>query len=259
MKQEIIEQNTNVPTVSEAATVMEMIVRAAGDNTDVAKLEKLMDLQERILDRNAKQAFSSDFVRMKPHLPKILRTKDNTQTSSKYAPLEEINTQIDPVLNQYGFATATKIVNQTDRSVTVKAELWHTQGHVEDTELTVPLDDMGIKGTVNKTLPHAVASSVTYAKRLAICALLNISTGNDADGNKVSNETIPIDVAADLDLMIIQVTANKDLFLKYMGVDDVRNIRLADKQKAYNALSAKAAENKKNAQKTEPKIEESKQ
>lgn len=249
MKQEVIEHKENTPTVSEAATVMEMIVRAASDNTDVAKLEKLMDLQERILDRNAKQAFSSDFVRMKPHLPKILRTKNNTQTNSKYAPLEEINTQIDPVLNQYGFATATKIVSQTERSVTVRAQLWHTQGHVEETELMVPLDDVGIKGNVNKTLPHAVAASVTYAKRLAICALLNISTGNDADGNPVSNETVPIDVAAEIDLMIVQVGADKKRFLDYMGVEDVRNIRLVDKQKAFNALNAKAAENKKTAAK----------
>lgn len=225
------------PSAPSSSDVMGMMVKAA-ETLDVVKLEKLMDLQERMLDRNAKAEFSADFVRMKPNLPKVLRTKDNKQTQSKYAPLEDINQAIDPILKEYGFGTATKVLSQTADSVTVRAELWHRSGHIEETTITMPLDRAGIQGTVNKTGPHATASSVTYAKRVAICALLNISTGDDKDGN---SEVVFVDYeqAVEIDQMIAKVKADKAKFLKVMGVDDVRHIRANEYKKAISLLKKK--------------------
>ena len=69
---------------------------------------------------------------MKTHLPRVIRSKNNTQTKSQVcAPWEDINDTVDPVLSEYGFATSTKIVGQTADSVTVEAELLHSGGHVE--------------------------------------------------------------------------------------------------------------------------------
>jgi hypothetical protein len=239
-----IEEQQQLPAAQdERAAVMNMIERAATDpNFDVTKLEKLMSLQEHILNRNAKQAFAADYVLMKPHLPKVLRRKENTQTKSKYAPLEDINVEIDPVLEKYGFGTATKIIAQTDTSVTVKAELWHRGGHVEETTITMPLDKTGIAGTVNKTLPHATSSSVTYAKRVAICALLNISTGDDKDGNHETGN-ITIEQAAELDkrarALGEEVHQN---FLKYMKVEKAIDIPAKNYKQATVALAAKEKE-----------------
>lgn len=172
------------------AGIISIIERCAlNPQVDVAKMEKLLDMQERILDRNAKQAFSMDFVQMKSKLPKVARTKTNSQTKSKYAALEDINKIIDPILNQYGFGTSHR-VHQDDKHVTVTAILWHREGHTEETSITLPLDKAGIQGSVNKTDVHAIASSTTYGKRLAICALLNISTGEDDDGNLAGAQNI---------------------------------------------------------------------
>lgn len=212
---------------------------ASNKDVDVEKLERMMAMNERILDRNAEQAFAADFVRMKPNLPKVLRTKENTQTQSKYAPLEEINTQIDPILEQYGFGTATKITAQTETTVTVEATLWHRDGHKESTTLTLPLDNVGAKGTVNKTNVHATASSVTYAKRVALCALLNISTGDDKDGNIVSS-TIDTEQAASVDVLINATKSDKKAFLEYFKVSDVRNLKTSQYQEAIKMLNLKA-------------------
>lgn len=246
MSNEIIEKPDTLPApIDEGAAVMGIIAKAAADSSvDVVKLEKLMDLQERILNRNAKAAFSADYVQMKSHLPKVIRSKDNAQTKSKYAPLEDINTSIDPILEQFGFGTSTKIVSQTDNSVTVKAELWHRGGHVEETVITMPLDKTGIAGTVNKTLPHATASSVTYAKRVAICAILNISTGDDKDGNKpIDNSVIDNAKAAEIDRKIKEVGADKVAFLKHMKADSVQNILARNYDSAIAALNKKAKDN----------------
>lgn len=225
----------------DAASIMALIARAAADpNVDIPKMERLEAMYERALGRTAKQAYSADFVRMKPHLPTVERTKDNIQTKSKYAPLENINEQIDPVLKDYGFATATKVLSQTADSVTVKAELWHSGGHVEETIVTMPLDNKGMQGTVNKTLPHATASSITYAKRVAICALLNISTGDDKDGQGPPDNTVLDNArAVEIDLLISEVKADKSKFLNFMGVDSVQKIKASDYKKALNALNAK--------------------
>jgi hypothetical protein len=233
----IKQEETELPATQSAGDVMSMMIKAA-KHMDTDKLSKLMDLQERILNRNAKSEFAADYVRMKPHLPKVLRTKDNTQTKSKYAPLEEINQAVDPVLEQYGFGTATKVTAQTADSVTVQAELWHRGGHIEETTITMPLDKAGIQGTVNKTGPHATASSVTYAKRVAICALLNISTGDDVDGNQIT-AFVDTEKAVEIDLLIAEVKADKEKFLKFMGVDDVRHIRANEYSKAIKSLKVK--------------------
>jgi hypothetical protein len=231
--------DVHVPEVaSEAAGVMSLILRA-GETMEPARLGQLMDLQERILNREAKQAFSVDYVRMKPHLPRVVRSKSNTQTKSKYAPLEDINNAVDPVLERFGFATATKILSQTAESVTVEAELIHSGGHIEKTQITMPLDDRGSQGTVNKTGPHATASSITYAKRVAICALLNISTGDDADGNNEKNGPLDHERAVEIDLLLAEIKADKGTFLAMFGVEDVRDIRAKDYDTAKRFLMTK--------------------
>lgn len=237
---------------NESAAVMEIIAKAAAEGRDVATLEKLMDLQERILRRNAKTAFAADFVRMKPHLKRVENTHVNSQTKSKYAKLEDINKEIDPILEQFGFSTSTKIVSQSEVSVTVRAELWHREGHIEGTDITMPLDRTGIAGTVNKTGPHALASSIKYARRVAICALLNISTGDgeDRDGNAEQSGTITIEQAAEIDLKLREASktyAKPEQYIKnfcvHMGIEgDVRQIRAKDLQKAFNAIKPKAKE-----------------
>ena len=183
-KQELAIIKEKMP-ISAAESMLNMISEAAvNPKVDVAKLEKLMDLQERYLNREAANAYARDFVQMKPELPRVAKRKYNGQTKSNYAPLEDINSEIDPILSKWGFGTQTKILSQTEDSVTVQATVLHKGGHSESNTVIMPLDNAGMAGTKNKTDVHATASSITYAKRVALCALLNISTGDDKDGNK---------------------------------------------------------------------------
>lgn len=163
--------------------MLAMIERAAANPAfDIEKMRQLVAMRNEEFARRAKQEYAADFVRMKPNLPLVIETKSNTQTKSKYADLADINQVVDPILGEYGFGTSCKIT-QTATHVTATAELWHKGGHIETNSMTVPLDDKGSQGTVNKTGPHATLSSASYAQRGAIKALLNISAGEDKDGN----------------------------------------------------------------------------
>lgn len=229
--------------LTESQSMVSTIAQAAIDpNVDVAKLEKLMDLQERFLNREAATAFAADYVLMKPHLPAVLKTRNNTQTKSKYAKLEDVNKVVDPVLAEFGFGTQTKVKEQTDRGVTVTAILTHKAGHKEETTVFIPLDDCGIAGTKNKTGPHAVSSSITYGKRIAICALLNISTDDDTDGNRQEtglDEPISMEQAVAIDILIKETNADKSKFLEFVGAETVPAITNRNHKKALNMLTEK--------------------
>src|SRR5215472_3825358 len=96
------------------APVLALIERMATDPAaDVDKLERLMAMHERLLERRAREDFAAALVALKPELPKIKRSRFNQQTQSYYAPLEDIIEVVDPILHKHGFAIATKVVEQT--------------------------------------------------------------------------------------------------------------------------------------------------
>lgn len=161
---------------SESAQVLAVIERvAANPDADIDKLERLLDMQERVMNRNAMQAFSADMAAMQAELPTVAETAKG-HNNAKYAPLEKINEVIRPVLQKYGFAVTFR-TEQQDGAVSITAVLSHKQGHHQESTLVLPNDTSG-----NKNLVQAIGSTVSYGKRYALCALLNISTGDDTDG-----------------------------------------------------------------------------
>jgi hypothetical protein len=174
---QVVERDNLAPAVtSETGAIMAMIERVAmSPDADIEKLERMLQMQERVLDRNAKQAFTADLAAMQAELP-LVGKAGRGHNQAKYAKLEDINEAIRPTLQKYGFAVTFR-TTQSDKSVTITARLSHKMGFSEETDLTLPLDTSGSKNAV-----QAVGSTVSYAKRYAICALLNISTGDDTDG-----------------------------------------------------------------------------
>lgn len=246
-------QRQAIAVHDDTASLMASIVRLAADpSIDLSRLDKLMDFKERVEAGEAKKAFAVDFALMKPNLPRVKESGYNNQTNSRYAFLDDINKTIDPVLGQYGFATSTKIISQTADSVTVRAELWHKSGHVEETTLTMPLDNKGPSGTVNKTLPHATKSSITYAKGAAICALLNISTGDDNDGNG-DVVYITIEQAAEIDRRVRAL--GEEYYKRFMewlnkhGTKTIQEINAQDHKKIVTTVATAENEAKKLSEK----------
>lgn len=178
MNEVTIQQQSALPAVShETQAIMQMIERVVlNPEADMDKLDKMLDMQERILNRNAKQAFTADLAAMQSELPLVGKAGEG-HNNAKYAKLEDINEAIRPTLQKYGFAVTFRI-KQTEKLLTVIAILSHRLGHSEDTDLMLPLDTSGSKNAV-----QAVGSTISYGKRYALCALLNISTGDDTDGN----------------------------------------------------------------------------
>lgn len=174
MGQQVITKDDQA--ITESAAVISMIERVALDpNADISKLEHMISLQERILSRNAQQAFSSDIAALQSDLPRVAR--NGKSHNGKYALLEDINDTVRPALQAHGFGVTFRVSQNGMEWVKITTILQHKQGHSEQTEIVLPLDKSG-----NKTATQSVGSTISYGKRYGICALLNISTGDDVDG-----------------------------------------------------------------------------
>lgn len=170
------QENSNLPVESQAAAMMQIIARAAADPAcDLDKMERLLSMKERIDKEENSRQFNADMASMQIEMPSI--AERGVGHNIKYATLEDINDVAKPVMSKYGFAVSFKVV-ETERGVRVTGILLHRSGHREETEMTFPSDITGSKNAV-----QALGSSISYAKRYIMCAMLNITTrGEDDDG-----------------------------------------------------------------------------
>lgn len=175
------QEQSNLPqSSSETAAIMSVIERVAmSPDADINKLERMLDMQERVLDRNAKQSYTAALAAMQNELPRVIE-HGTGHNSAKYAKLEDINDTIRPALQSHGFAITFRIKHEVNL-IWVTTVLSHRDGHSEETSIPLALDTSG-----NKNAVQAVGSSISYGKRYGLCAMLNISTGDDDDGQSAS-------------------------------------------------------------------------
>jgi hypothetical protein len=73
---------------------------------DIDKLERLLEMQERVIARNARAAYYSALAQMQPGLPVVTERggiKDrNGNVQSTYALWEDVNEAIRPILAEHG-------------------------------------------------------------------------------------------------------------------------------------------------------------
>ncbi len=160
-------------------------------NVDVDKMSKLLDMQERIFDKQTTIEFNKDMVACQEEMPVVYAKVSNNQTNSKYAKVEHILQSIKPVYTKYGFSMSFGTDKSTlENHIIVTCDVLHRSGYSRQYKSEMPLDLTGIKGSVNKTGIHATASAYTYAKRYLIGMIFNLTIANeDDDGVKAGGVT----------------------------------------------------------------------
>lgn len=236
---------------SDSAALLQVISRAASDpSVDIDKMERLMQMHERLTERNAKAAFAAALAEMQPRLPVVdrkglieVRKKDSSgertgaiQQSTPYALWEDINEAIRPLLSEFGFALSFRVKKDADR-VEVTAVLSHREGHSEETTLSLPMDSSGSKNNV-----QAIGSSTKYGMRYTAVALLNITTrGEDDDGKAAGiGQTISDEQRDVLDKMIDATGTDADRFLAFFKIEYLAELPAARFDEAKRLLEQKA-------------------
>ena len=223
-----------------AANFLDAIRRAAMDpSVDVAKMHGLLDVQERMMNKQAELEFNASFIQMQNELPRI--TKDSSikhggKLIAKYASYEKIDEIIRPILQRNGFSLRFNS-GPNGGEMIVEATLSHIGGHSIVDRLPLKVEKVAAMNSA-----QAAMSAITYAKRGLTTMLLNlIFEGDDDDGQNTGYVPITDDQAATLKDLIRETNTDTVKFLSMMvsGAKTVDEISLNDFNRVHMALLAK--------------------
>jgi hypothetical protein len=222
---------------------MSGLVRLAIEKqVSVDVLERLVALQERVSDRNARQAMSEAVARFQAECPSIkkgrtarIATKSGGSYSYTFASLDEIARAIRPILHRHGLSYTWD--STTDgKSLACTCILRHVEGGEDRATFSCPTDTRA-----EMSGAQATASALTYARRQSLVQVLGLTvTDDDTDGaDAKAAEKLTESQAADLCALAEEVGADLPKFLKYMGVGAVSDIPASDYRRAVSALEKK--------------------
>ena len=214
---------------TQVTPILSMIERVATDpNADIEKLEKMLDMQERVLNRESEMEYNAAMSALQAEMPTI--HKGGKAHNSTYARYEDINAAIKPLLARNGFSVSFRS-DFNNNMLEVKGIIAHKSGHREETTMCLPYDTSGSKNGI-----QAIGSSVTYGKRYVLCMLFNIATSDDDDANYSSS---PLEEISQL--LGKSSKACRDAFFTKCQVDKVDDIPADKLEAALTWLKGKAS------------------
>jgi hypothetical protein len=212
------------PPSDSPSTILALIERMAlNPDADVEKFERMMAMYERLKAKEAELAYNAAKGRILKKLASIKIVKNRsvlhesgmgkpqkgTFEAFKYAPLEEIDKHLRPLLAQEDMDLSYSDEPREGGEILIRGRLKHLPGgHYEDSFMPAPPDTTGGKSNV-----QAVGSTNSFLRRYVACNIFNIVVvGDDDDGaggtiDEVQTKTI-------LDLIKKAKVGVK--FLKYM-------------------------------------------
>ena len=209
---------------------MQLIEAAVNANADIDKLERLMDLQDRWEQSNARKAFFAALSKFNAECPTIVKRKK--AHNSFYAPLGDIHEQIKETLVRCGLSFRFK--QDHSNGVTITCFVSHELGHTESATMTAPADTSGSKSPI-----QAIASTVTYLQRYTLCSALGITTADEDMDGRIDNGLL-ITTEQErflLDKLCVQdeqgnfaLTADGERALKSAGVKNMLIANVTEKQ-----------------------------
>lgn len=236
-------RNAVVAPVADTNSFLTFIAEAARDPAvDVSKMERLFEMRERMLSREAHLEFNAALKKAKADMPAVLKNKYNEQTKSHYANLESVSDAMDPIITQNGFSLTFGTAPTTlEGHYLVTCTLAHEGGHEKNYEAPIPIDSAGIKGTANKTLTHAFGSTMSYGRRYLKMMIFDVKTTDD-DGNAAGNPESVFasdDQIAEIRKLMKDTSTDEAKFLEFLKEESIDQLSASRADHAIGALKAK--------------------
>jgi hypothetical protein len=165
---------------------------AANPNVDPEKLDKLLSLRERVMDRNAEQQFHDSMHRAQERMKFVATDKKNPDKGNRYASFKALDREIRPIYSSEGFSVSYDTGKGKeeygpipDGCIRILMDIAHSAGHKIQKHVDIPLETTGAQGTKMMTKIHATGSAMSYGKRYLLIFGFNLAVGEeDDDGNK---------------------------------------------------------------------------
>jgi hypothetical protein len=187
---EIIELKAReVAPVADDNSPMGMMLSALQKGATLEQVEKMMDLQERWAQTEAKKAFDAAFASFKAEAVKIIKGRtvtDGPLKGKSYAELHDVVNAVTPALSRHGLSSSWKLTRDEKDWMEVTCYLRHVGGHEESVSMSGPPDTGGAKNAL-----QARASTKTYLERYTLKAITGLSEqGDDDDGRPPKTEKL---------------------------------------------------------------------
>lgn len=210
-------------------------------------VRELVELQERIEDREARRAFYESFTNVQSEIRPVVKQGFNSHTRSNYAKLEDVQRMLEPIISRHGFSQSVSTEDSPhDGHTRYVLLVRHNLGHSERHTMDAPVDDVGTGGKTTKTRIHGMGSSYKYSKRYLICNVWDIplvdegdDDGNAAGGVGPSAEKISDGECHVLDDLLLETKADRDKFLSFFGIKSIGELPINRYKEAVNMLEAK--------------------
>jgi hypothetical protein len=214
-----------VPAISETAAIVQMIERAAmNPAVDIDKMERLLEMQERVMSRRAEAAFNEAMTAAQAEAPQVTRDAENSHTKSLYARLETINAAIVPIITKNGFSlsfgTADSPLPNHYRVVCTCA---HRDGHSRIYHADLPADTAGSQGKANKTPIQGFGSTMSYGRRYLTLMIFNVSLKMEDDDGEAAglSEAVTEEQLTTLREKIEATNADIEKFCRFFKIESL--------------------------------------
>lgn len=204
---------------------------------DPERLEKFLDLQVKMEDRQNLQAFNDAFANFQKECPIIPKTKrvNFKSVDYTYAPLDEMVHLIKPILGKNGLSFSFNLASDENMMV-LTTIISHKDGCSKDFQYYFnPLhDDARMNDSQRRK------SAITFAKRSALENALGIVTADSDDDARraVDNPITDEQLETIQSLMKTTDTTEKSL-LAYLKIEDFSLLSFNEAKKTINSLNAK--------------------
>lgn len=241
-----IMQGGAVPAETTEHTTESLVRFAIEQKVPVEVLERLVALQERVSDRQARSAFFASLAAFQEACGDVptnreakLRTTSGSTFRFRYASLDGIARHVRGPLQDHGFSYSwDTAVNEN--MVTVTATLRHVDGHEQSATFTAPVESYGAK----LTAAQDTAKVVTYGKRQALLQVLGVAVEGEDDEQALarsakSQQSVNAGQVADLEVLIEEVGADRGKFLQWLDVTSLEELTMTQYHNAVQALERK--------------------
>ena len=225
--------------VTSVALMLQAVIQQGVKSENVAALEKLVGLYERMQDRDAQKLFAVALVKLQSDVKNVQAVRPVTIGGTvryHFAPYEDLMIEVAPHLARNGFSISYSTAFTADRIVKT-LKLTHCGGHSQTNDYAVkvskPITNSSGKDVVSEAQMESMAG--TTAKRGALCDALNIVVEKyEQDDPRMAGHAISVEEATSLmnRLRALQLTPAKDTaFMKWAGAETVGQPMVEDFQR----------------------------
>lgn len=218
-----------------AITPMQMIQLAIEKGGSIDQLEKLMALQERWEQNEARKAYVAAMSAFKADPPELFKTKHVRYKEVDYyhAGLDQVANRISEAMSQHGLSFRWD-TNQQESMITVSCVVTHQLGHSEKVTLQAAPDTSGSKNSI-----QAIGSTVSYLQRYTLLAVSGLATkdmDDDGVGAEAPRKVTPEQVEH---LREVAKKAHRTDMIKlceWLGVDELEDLTVEKYESACKTL-----------------------